>query len=331
MTELVSTAAVQYPVESLPELWFAFVFAVLGAYLLLDGFDFGVGMLYAQADGDERETMHAAFGPVWKANEVWLVLFGTVLFAAFPAVYANLLSRHYLLIFAILAALVLRGIGSKLREERDSDRWHRVCDRSFVAGSTLAPFFLGMLVANWRFGLESTVNGTAIAVGLLLVTLSIVLGASFLTIKTRGDLRRTMRRYGRLGSVGYVAVSLATIGYIALAKPGGSPVPSTAETAVAVGGTIAFAALGIVANRRRRDYGWALSVAGLALVFVGYLAWTMRPFIDPAAALSIREAVVSPVALEVNSIVAVTFVPLIIGYFVLLYSVFSGPATAGDY
>lgn len=320
-----------YAVEWLPELWFGFAFFVLGAYLLLDGFDFGVGILYASADGDDRETMHAAFGPVWKANEVWLVLFGTVLFAAFPPVYANVLSRHYLLVFALLGALILRGIGSKLRDEREDEGWCRLCDLSFVGGSVLAPFLFGMLVANWRFGLESTVNGTAITVGALLVALSTALGASFLAIKTRGDLRAQMRRYGLLSSIGYVVVVLVTVGYVALVEPGSGPMPSATELAAVVGGTVAFATAGIVANRLERYYSWFLTVAGLAIVLVAFLGWTMAPAVDPAGGLVVRDAIVSPLALNVNTIFAATFVPLIVGYFVLLYSVFSGPATEGDY
>ncbi len=103
MTEIFSDSA--YMIESLPEVWFGLVVFALGVYLLLDGFDFGLGILFAEADESDREVLLAAFGPLWKANEVWLVLFGTVLFAGFPAVYANILSRHYLLVFAILFAL----------------------------------------------------------------------------------------------------------------------------------------------------------------------------------------------------------------------------------
>jgi len=90
-----------YLVESLPEVWFGAVLFALGMYVVLDGFDFGIGMLYAtRTDEHERETFLAGFGPVWDANEVWLVAFGTTLLGAFPAAYAALLSEHYLLALA---------------------------------------------------------------------------------------------------------------------------------------------------------------------------------------------------------------------------------------
>lgn len=106
----------------LAELWFVLVFFTLGMFLFLDGFDFGVGVLFATRDEHEREQLLASIGPFWDGNEVWLVVFGGTLFAAFPAVYANLFSRYYLLLFAILAALGLRGLAPEMYEERSDDQ-----------------------------------------------------------------------------------------------------------------------------------------------------------------------------------------------------------------
>ncbi|MDQ2048865.1 cytochrome d ubiquinol oxidase subunit II [Natronolimnohabitans sp. A-GB9] len=123
----------EYLVPWLPEFWFGLLLFTLAMYVFLDGFDFGIGMLYATRDDEEeRELLLAAFGPVWDANEVWLVAFGTVLLAAFPPVYASLLSDNYLLIFAIVFALLLRGVTPELREQRDDPTWQRRCDRGFV-------------------------------------------------------------------------------------------------------------------------------------------------------------------------------------------------------
>src|SRR6056297_1681683 len=143
------------PLFGLPlaDLWFGLVFFIFAMFLFLDGFDFGVGALFAtRADDDEREQLLAAIGPFWDGNEVWLVVFGGAMFAAFPAVYANLFSRHYLLMFAILGALILRGLAPEFYEQRHDEQWQRWWGRAFVVGSVTAPFFLGMFAANWLLG-----------------------------------------------------------------------------------------------------------------------------------------------------------------------------------
>ena len=327
MTSVLSPEAYFHP--SLPELWFAFVFAVFALYVVLDGFDFGIGILYAEADDGDKETMLGAFGPVWKANEVWLVLFGTTLFAAFPAVYSNLLSRHYLLIFALLLALVMRGVGSKVRKERSDDLWVETCDRLFVAGSIAAPFLLGMLVAGWLFGLASVVDIAAVAVGLSLTALCVVFGAAFMAIKSRGPLQAKMYKRGQQSTVAYVGLIATSLVYAVVVAPGTAPPPTVESVGAAALLTVGCAAIGLVAIRVRRPYSWFGSVVGMGLVLVGFVAWTMFPVVDPAVELSIRDGIISPLALNLNSIFAVTLIPIILGYFGLLYSVFSGPVEEG--
>ena len=327
MTSVLSPEAYFHP--SLPEFWFGFVFAVFGLYVVLDGFDFGIGILYADVDDVNRETMLAAFGPVWKANEVWLILFGTTLFAAFPAVYSNLLSRHYLLIFALLLALVMRGVGSKVRKERSDELWVETCDRLFVAGSVAAPFLLGMLVAGWLFGLPSVLDIAAVAVGLSLTALCVVFGAAFMAIKSRGRLQTKMYRRGTQSTVAYVGLIATSLVYALVVAPGAAPPPTVEAVAGAALLTVGCAGVGLAAIRARRPYSWFGSVVGMGLVLVGFVAYTMFPVVDPAVELSIREGIVAPLALNLNTIFAVTFIPIIFGYFGLLYSVFSGPVEEG--
>ena len=324
MTEFLSQT--EYLVDSLPELWFGLVVVSLGGYLLLDGFDFGLGILYADATEKEKRTMLAAFGPVWKANEVWLVLFGTVLFAAFPAVYANLLSRHYLLVFAILLALSLRGLGSKLREERDDEAWTRFWDACFVAGSTLSPFLLGAFVASWVLGTTTAFAPGPVAVGLTVVALCVVLGAAFLGLKTEGSLRETVSRRGRMATGVYVVVLLATVAVLYGFHPELRPKIAAMSTLLVVAVTAASAATFVFASARARYRLAVAGAGGVAAAFVAYVAYLLYPSVDPAAGLSIADAVVSPLPLNLASIFAVTFLPVIAIYFTVLYSVFSGPA-----
>ena len=325
MTNILSDSA--YAVESLPELWFGLVMISLGVYLLLDGFDFGLGMLFVEADETERERMLAAFGPLWKANEVWLVLFGSVLFAGFPAVYANILSRHYLLVFAILLALSLRGLGSKLREERDDDQWVRFWDACFVVGSTTAPFLLGMFVASWVLGEPSALAVAPIVVGVTVVALSVVLGATFLGIKTRGALRERVVRRGQAATAVYVGLFALTAAVLFVRYPELQPVLQSIPTAAMVLATLVFATLGVSATSNGYYHGAFLSAAGLAAVFVLFISTLLYPAVDPAAGLSIADAVVSPLSLNLTAIFAAVFLPIIGFYFVFLYTLFSGPAS----
>lgn len=325
MTELLSDSA--YVLESLPELWFGLVMLALGVYLLLDGFDFGLGILFAEADETERKTMLAAFGPLWKANEVWLVLFGTVLFAGFPAVYANILSRHYVLVFAILLALGFRGLGVKLREERDDQQWTRFWDACFVAGSTAAPLLLGAFVASWVLGEPSALAGGPIVVGLTVVALSVVLGAAFLAIKTSGTLRRRVVRRGRTATAIYVALFALTAAVLFGRYPELQSRLWSLPTAALVAATLVFAALSVVATSSGRYHGAFLSAAGLAATFVFFVALLLYPAVDPAAGLSISDAIVSPLSLNLTAIFAAVFLPIIGAYFVVLYSLFGGSAT----
>ncbi|EMA41855.1 cytochrome d ubiquinol oxidase subunit II [Halobiforma nitratireducens] len=323
MTDILSAAA--YLVAPLPELWFGLVVVALGGYLLLDGFDFGLGILFAEADQRERETLLAAFGPVWKANEVWLVLFGTVLFAGFPAVYANVLSRHYLLVFAILFALSLRGLGSKLREEREDERWVRFWDACFVVGSATSPFLLGTFVASWVLGEPSALAVGPLIVGVTVVTLTIVLGGAFLGVKTEGDLRHRVLRRGRLATGGYVGLFVVTAVVLLRHYPELRADVLSPVTAVVVLATVGFAVVYAVSVSHGQYRIVVAAAGGLAAAFVTFVAHLLYPLVDPAAGLTIRDAVVSPLALNVASIVAAVFVPIILGYFVFLYSLFSGP------
>src|SRR6056297_2028769 len=205
MTELLAPGA--GPLLGLPlaELWFGLVFFILATFLFLDGFDFGVGVLFAlQDDEEERETMLAAIGPFWDGNEVWLVVFGGALFAAFPSAYANLFSRHYLLMFAILGALILRGLAPEFYEQRHDEQWQTWWGRAFVVGSVAAPFLLGVFAGNWLVGASGSLTLVGLVVGVTLTLLTVVSGAAFLQLKARNRLPDAVTIYGTAAAVGYL-------------------------------------------------------------------------------------------------------------------------------
>lgn len=310
----------------LPDLWFALLFAILATFLVLDGFDFGVGAIFAlRDDPEERETLMAVIGPFWDGNEVWLVVFGGALFAAFPDAYARLFSRHYLLMFAILAALILRGLGPELAHQRDDEAWQRWWGRSFAAGSVAAPLLLGVFVGNWLVGAPTTLTPVALLVGLATVALSVVMGAAFVRLKLDDPLAAAAGRLGQQAAVAFLLLVVATLAIIWVAHPdlrSGLLAPATlglvALTVLAVAGYVAAL---------RTDRHRAAFAAGALTVYalVAVVATLMHPFVDPASGLTVADGIVSPLPLALMSAAATLLLPLVAVYFALLYSAFGGP------
>jgi cytochrome d ubiquinol oxidase subunit II len=307
-------------------MWFALLFVILGTFLFLDGFDFGAGALFAlRDDPEEREQILAAVGPFWDGNEVWLVVFGGALFAAFPAVYANLFSRHYLLMFAILGALILRGLAPEMYEQRHDERWQRWWGRSFVVGSVLAPLFLGAFVGNWVVGAAGTLTPVAVVVGVAVVALTVVLGVAFLRVKTRGSLRTGVRRYGELAVVAYLVAVVASLGALAATRAALVPALTSPLVLALVVLSVVLAAGYVLAMRRDRDYLALGAAAALTYGLVTVVALLLYPSVDPATGLTVAEAIVSPLPLALMSAGAALLLPLVAVYFVVLYTAFSGP------
>ncbi|QDX39415.1 cytochrome d ubiquinol oxidase subunit II [Salarchaeum sp. JOR-1] len=321
-----------YLVDALPEIWFGAVMFALGMYIVLDGFDFGIGILYATLDDEhDRETFLSAFGPVWDANEVWLVAFGTMLLAAFPRVYSRLLADHYLLAIGFVLALLFRGLGPELREQRDDDRWKRYCDYSFVAGSALAPLLFGVLAGRWIFD-APTLSLPAVLTGVGLVAVSVVTGAAFLAAKTDPELAVTLRRYGITATAAYLGGVVVLLASVVLTDAGGAadavlsrPVAALVVASVAAGvGGSALAARG-------RYRAWLATALALPALLAALVAVLLYPTVYPATGLTVREAVVSPLALNLTTVLGFPVLLLVLWYFTFLYSVFSGPIEGDGY
>lgn len=320
------------PLFGLPleDLWFGLLFFIFGMFLFLDGFDFGVGILFAFRDEDEKEQLLGAITPFWDGNEVWLVVFGGAMFAAFPTVYANLFSRYYLLMFAILAALGLRGLAPEMYEQREDERWQTWWGWAFVTGSLTTPFFLGMFAANWLLGATSLITLPGIVVGLAVVALTVVDGVAFLRLKTRGDLREQLQTAGCRALGGYLAFIVLTLGYIYLMAPALRSALLSPVVVGLVGVTLVFAGGYAVATNRDYYYLAFGAAAGLVFSLVGVIAGLMYPSIDRAGGLTVESAIVSTLPLNIMSIGAGLLLPLIFLYFGILYSIFSGPMRAGE-
>lgn len=314
----------------LPTLWFGVVFFILATFLFLDGFDFGVGAVFAtRSDAHERETLLAAIGPFWDGNEVWLVVFGGALFAVYPPVYAGLFSRHYLLAFGILAALLARGLAPELYEQREDDRWRRWWGRAFVTGSVAAPLLLGCFVGNWLVGATGRLTLAGSLLGVTLLALAVVDGVAFLRLKTRGDLRTDLRSTGLAALAAYLLSVATTLGAVAATTSRGAAITAPMVAGLAAA-TLVLAAVQAAATVRDRHYLAFAAAGGLVYALVAVVAVLLYPEMDPATGLTVEAAAVSTLALNLMTIGAAVLFPLILAYFVVLYDSFGGPVDATE-
>ncbi|MFC7081765.1 cytochrome d ubiquinol oxidase subunit II [Halorussus caseinilyticus] len=323
MTELLALEVVWFGV-ALSDLWFVVVFGFLAVFLFLDGWDFGVGAIFAlREDHHEREQCLAAIGPFWDGNEVWLVVFGGGLFAAFPSVYAALFSRHYLLLFGVLATLILRGMAPEFFEQRESEGWQRWWGRAFVVGSVGAPFLLGVFTGNWLLGVEG-VAPASLVVGLAVVALNVAAGAAFLRLKTTGALADEMPGYGVRATAVYLALVVVALVLLAL-RPGLREALLSPVAIALVVGSVLLGVVYVVAARAGRPYLALGASGGMTGALVALVAVLMYPVVEPMTGLTVEEAIIGAPAVELLTIGAAILIPLVLTYFGVLYSAFSGP------
>lgn len=323
--------------------WFILVAVLWVGYLVLDGFDFGVGMLLPIIGKDDlrRRVMINTIGPVWDGNEVWLLVAGGATFAAFPLWYATLFSGYYLALFLLLLALILRGVAFEYRGKRNSARWRANWDRAIVVGSYLPPLLLGVAFGNIfggskiaplegsPAGIDYAVDGGplnyvgnffdlllnpfALVMGVMLVLVCMTHGAIFLALKTSGEVRQAAR--GVVKKVGIAAAVFAVVGLLwAQAFSGRMAVSLPIVLLAAV-----FWLAGLAMTFRGRD-GWAFlfSAGTIALavtaLFVGAFPNVMPSSIDAAYNLTVYNSSSQSYTLTVMTIVAVIMTPIVLIY-----------------
>ncbi len=183
--------------------WFILIAVLWTGFFVLEGFDFGVGMLHGAVGKDEagRRAAINTIGPLWDGNEVWLIVAGAAMFAAFPGWYATMFSGFYLALVLLLAALMVRGVSFEYRGKRAAERWRRTWDAALTAGSFLAPLLIGVALGDLVHGLPINAHQEytgsfldllqpyALLTGVTLVLICMLHGATFLSLKTVGDMR----------------------------------------------------------------------------------------------------------------------------------------------
>jgi cytochrome d ubiquinol oxidase subunit II len=329
---------------SLAIIWFILVFVLLGGYVILDGFDLGVGALHLLARGEkERRISINAIGPVWDGNEVWLLTGGGALFAAFPAVYATAFSSFYIALMLVLACLIFRATSIEFRGKVESARWRQIWDVCFGVSSTLLPVLFGVALANVLRGLpldkDGNYSGTflgllnpyAVLVGVLALVSFIMHGAAYLACKTEGASRERSSKIAKHMWVAFIPlVILATV---ATKWSNESFLNDSAMLPLA----ILFIALIVIATiafpiaLKSRRFLTAVCSSGailgslMGLAAVGLFPRLLPSRTDPSASLTIYNSASSHGTLLAMLIIAVLGMPLVIGYTFFIYRVFRGP------
>ena len=317
-------------------LWFALFVVILAGYLILDGFDLGVGMLHpVTARGDtERRLVLNSIGPIWDGNEVWLVVAGGVLFAAFPIVYASLFSGFYWAMMLVLLGLILRTVAIEFRSKRAEAAWRGTWDTVFFVSSFALALLLGVAFGNVISGVPLSASGDisanlisllhpfAIWMGVTTVVMLALHGALYLNLKTEGDLQGRVRGWIVRLLAAFTAVGATTVVWILVAGYGIGQTYRHAPWLVVlpVGALVAFGLVIRMASRGRETAAFFSSAAMVALL-LATLAAGLYPNLltsttDPRYSLTITNAASASGTLTVMLVVAVIGMP-----FVLLYTV----------
>jgi cytochrome d ubiquinol oxidase subunit II len=325
----------------LPLVFAALMGLAMLMYVVLDGYDLGVGMLMPAADAREQELMVASIGPFWDANQTWLVLGVGILLVAFPAANAIVLGALYLPVIWMLIGLMLRGVAFEFRVKAEG--WHReLWNGLFWFGSFLASFAQGFMLGRYITGFHSGVTYTlfALLVGASLCGGYVLLGATWLILKTQGVLQGKALGWARWG-LAWVALAVALV---SLATPLVSEsvqtkwfdfphtIPLMAlPLATLAAGWWVWASTGRL-KRGEPQSDWvpfAAAVGIFALAFAG-LAYSLFPFVV-IDRMTIWEAAAHPSALGFMLAGVLIVLPFLVGYTAFAYRVFRGKARAGLY
>ena len=328
----------------LPLLWMIIIAFALMTYVIMDGFDLGIGILLPFVpDRAERDTMVNTVAPVWDGNETWLAFGGAALLGVFPLAYSVILSALYLPILLMLAGLIWRGVAFEFRfkaVEAHRPFW----DKAFAWGSYIATFCQGVALGAFINGFAVSNNAYAggamgwltpfsLFTGLGLLVAYALLGSTWLVMKTEGKLQRRMKQLGRP----IATVLLLAIAVVSLWTPLSHP--EVAARWFALPNIVFFSPVPILAllatwvllRTLKRDSHAAPFVLALFLLFLGYtgLLISIWPHIIPPA-ISFRDAAAPPESMGFTLVGALFIIPIILAYTSWSYYVFRGKVRVGE-
>jgi cytochrome d ubiquinol oxidase subunit II len=324
--------------------WFTIFVVLLMGYVILDGFDLGVGLLHLFTKNDhERRVMLNSIGPVWDGNEVWLVTAGGALFAGFPNIYATMMSAFYMPVMILLAGLIFRAVAIEFRSKQPMAWWRWLWDIVFFLGSFIIAFMLGMVLGNLIHGIPLDANKEfigppelifhpyAFLVGLMAVSLFAMHGSIYILMKTEGEFHDKVRKWTSPTMIFFIIMycitTMATLIYY--------PHMVKAFHDRPIFFLLAIANILAVANIPReiyhgRDMRAFLSscvnmIFLLSLYAVGTFPNVIRSTIEPdVLSLTIFNSASSTKTLEILFLIAFIGVPLVISYTIAIYYIFRG-------
>lgn len=312
----------------LSTLWFILIAVLYTGFFILEGFDFGVGMLlpFLGKDDTRRRAIINTIGPHWDGNEVWLLTAGGATFAAFPHWYATLFSGFYLPLFLLLVGLIVRGVAFEYRSKDNNPRWRSLWDGCIFVGSLLPALLLGVAFANiargvpidasmtYTGGFFNLLNPYALLGGVTAVAVFLLHGAIFLSLKTSEHLashaKAMVRRLWLPAVVLLAALAIAT--YFA------TDILEGFGIVLAVLPIVTLLVAGYFIRHQRLGWAFVLTCATIGLTVVTYFAGMfprlMVSSLNPAWSLTVENASSSPYTLQVMTIVALTLVPVVLAY-----------------
>jgi len=324
--------------------WFIVVAFFWTGFFVLEGFDFGVGALHkivGRTDLERRVAINT-IGPVWDGNEVWLIVAGAAMFAAFPPWYATWFSALYLALWLLLAALIVRGVSFEFRGKFDGATWRSTWSWTLTLGSVRAPLLIGVGLGDLLVGLPIDADGNftgtfldlltpyGLWVGITLLALCLWHGATFLTIRSTGVvLQRSVSLRARLSLPATLLVIIFAVWTYLIARPG---VGGTVALVLPVLAVLAAVVLARGGRATRRAFvATAIGIGGtVAAVFANLYPALIISTTDDAYTLTVENSTASSYSLTVMTVVAAVMVPLVLAYTGWTYWVFRarvrGPA-----
>jgi cytochrome d ubiquinol oxidase subunit II len=329
---------------SLIPFWYIIIAILWTGFFILEGFDFGVGMLHSVIGTDEagRRAAINTIGPLWDGNEVWLIVAGAGMFAAFPGWYATMFSAYNLALVLLLAALIVRGVAFEYRGKRDAARWRRTWDVLLTVGSLLAPLLIGVALAGLLHGLpiNSSQNYTgsfwdllqpyALFTGIILVLVCLLHGATFLCLKTTGDMRERSWQVARRVAP---FTGAAVTGFIIWTHV-------TAGTTFFLNVIELLAVLAVLAAvwlvyEHREGFAFAATTVTIAscivAIFVDLYPNVMVSSTNPANNLTVHNTASGAYSLKVMTVVVIILLPVVLAYQTWTYYVFRRRVSRSDF
>ena len=329
---------------TLQAIWFLLISVLWLGYFVLEGFDFGVGMLMRSVGHNqaERRAVLHSIGPVWDGNEVWLIVAGGATFAAFPQWYATLFSGFYLALFLILVGLIVRNVGVRVLGQGRPRGWRTRWEWAILVGSFLPALLWGVGWANIVHGVPIDRHGEytgtlftllkpyALLGGVATLTLFLAHGAIFLSLKTAGPIEERARAIAaRITPVAAVAVT-AFLAWTLVNQDG----VEAASAICAAGAVVALVAATALAGRQPAR-AFAATCGAIVLMFctlfIDLFPHAMVSSTNAAFSLTLNEASSSHYTLSVMTVVAVLFLPFVLLYQGWTYWVFRRRVSAEDF